>query len=155
MISDPSSHLLMTTSSSSPATTVCCSFVPCNTKFRCTLCVPVNNRFRHADQHHLFLRALELFHRAVKFFQATVMPLRKCLICDKRADLVPCSAACTHAAMSCSDCNTRHVEARFSAYGLQPIPCIAQSCKATLSETEVASSMSAVVRAPSSRSVFL
>ncbi len=82
------------------------------------------------------------------------IPRRKCFICDQTADLVACSAACSHAAVSCAACVTLHVEARFSAYGLQPIPCIAQKCKATLSESEVASNMSAVVRSRFSDRTF-
>ena len=72
---------------------------------------------------------------------------RKCLICDSTAALFACSAACTHAPVSCATCVTQHVEARFSVYGLLPVPCIAPSCKITLSETEVASHMSAEVQA--------
>ena len=78
----------------------------------------------------------------------------KCLICDKAADLAACSAACKHAPVSCSACMVQHVEARFSAYGLQPVPCIAQTCKVTLQETEVASRMSAEVRARFSERSF-
>ena len=82
------------------------------------------------------------------------MQRRKCLICDKTAVLVACSAACPHPAVSCQACLTQHVEARFSAYGLQPVPCIAQSCKILLTETEVASNMSMEARARFSERTF-
>lgn len=82
------------------------------------------------------------------------MQRRKCLICDKTAGLVACSAACTHPAVSCQACITQHVEARFSAYGLQPVPCIAHNCKTLLTETEVASNMSMEARARFSERTF-